>query len=65
MCDICGKLFCSVSCPAYSGERADGGRLICICGKCNKKLYVADRIIRTPRYPICADCASEQSEEST
>ncbi|MBE6577008.1 MAG: hypothetical protein E7653_02580 [Ruminococcaceae bacterium] len=62
MCEICGRFFCSASCPAYSGDRSNGGKLICICGKCNKKLYVSDLIIRTPLYPLCAECASDEDK---
>ncbi len=65
MCDICGRPFCVGNCPAYSGDKADGGKLICVCGECNKKLYLADRIIRTARYPLCAECASVIKEDET
>ena len=62
MCDICGRLFCAESCPEYLGKRPNSGRLIGVCRVCNKRLYLADDLLRWPHLVACRDCGSESDE---
>lgn len=63
MCDQCGRYRCPPTCPRYSGQSSQKGRIFGACGVCRKIIYSADNTFRKGELLLCLSCASTEVED--
>lgn len=63
MCRICGKYICPPPCPSYTGDSAEGGKMIGRCCNCGDILREYDYLRYAYGNLYCYDCYRITTDE--